>query len=179
MTLRLSWCPTFPHALLAAASEDGSIFVWDLDGSNVRTCVADGLATLKAAVHLSGVTTPCDDGNEAPGAPVATLLTPSFVCGPSTRGGGGRFDASFMDASSAFRSLHAAPVRGIKWSPAPMQMLASVGQDGMLLLWDWRSCWAPIQQHNVAAHWLLDVEWSPCGRKLLTRCVSIIVHATY
>ncbi|KAL1520435.1 hypothetical protein AB1Y20_022018 [Prymnesium parvum] len=153
LTLRLSWCPTPPHTLLAAATDNGSVFLWDVSTPEVAQPAEESCSA--------------ESGDAPNGSPLATHAVPAYVCGPNTRGGGGRFDHSFLEGSS-FRSCHSAPVRGLRWSPPPLQILASVGQDGMLMVWDYRSCWAPIQQHLVARQWLLDVEWSLCTPSLVT-----------
>eukprot|EP00965_Chrysotila_dentata_P050277 1665793-Pleurochrysis_carterae.AAC.1 len=68
----------------------------------------------------------------------------------------------------AARSGHYAAVRAVRWAPPPSQLLASVGHDGMLLLWDRASSFAPRVRHRTChGGWTLDAAWAPAGRSIV------------
>jgi len=56
---------------------------------------------------------------------------------------------------------HAGSVRSIRWAPYPHEVLASVGHDGLLLIWDPALPVPMLQHHDIPYTWSLDLAWSP------------------
>ena len=69
-------------------------------------------------------------------APRGRLLLPRCTLGVPSRGGGMLSMPYVRSTSTSTQALgHAGPVRSIRWAPYPHEVLASVGNDGLLIIW--------------------------------------------
>ena len=146
LTLTLDWCSS--SHWLAAGWDDGKVVVWDLRAP---------LNYLKGSVHGavdSGMgdegydegDDERDDREQLHSAPLGILSVPhaSLGCGTSRVGGSSPIFFTWLNTiePSCQPCRACSPVR---WSPAPHELLASVGHDGMLFVWDPSSA-VPIRQ---------------------------------
>jgi WD40 repeat protein len=181
LTLALDWCASSPH-LLAAGRGDGTLAVWDLTQSvksaPVRTGAPSTAATGGGARGNGG----CGDwnggscgGSESGGdhglgeagvrhmAPLALSSLPRATLGSSTQLGGEISSLYQRGTTASSVALgHAGPVRGVRWAPDASELLASVGDDGILFVWDCDGMVPQRQRHVVAQYaQALDLAWSP------------------
>ena len=149
----------------ASASADVAM---EVDGVAAPSKVRIGKAVVVAATDGGS-----DRGASAsaalpppPGTPLGLLTVPFCVLGISTRLGGaphGGLHPAYLKGSAASTQAigHAGPVRSVRWAPAPHEYLASVGHDGLLMLWDHRLRVPMVRRHEVAPYmWALDCAWS-------------------
>ena len=167
LTLTLDWCSSSPH-WLAAGWDDGKVVV-------CGTC-AHPLNYLKGSVHtvqwIAGWEMRDTTREMTSETTRKTSCTAphwaSFPCRTPHSG----VERRELAESSPFFSRgstpssqavgHAGPVRRVRWSPAPHELLASVGHDGMLFVWDPSSAVPIRQRHNIAPYaWAVDALWAP------------------
>lgn len=97
------------------------------------------------------------------GAPLGVLTVPHAMLGCSSRLGGNLSRLYTLGSTRSSQALgHAGPVMRVRWAPPPHELLASVGQDGLLIVWDHCSR-VPIRQlHQVSPYtWATDALWAP------------------
>ena len=96
---------------------------------------------------------------------LGVLSVPLVTLGCSSSRGGdiSRF-FSFGSTASSIGLGHAGPVRSVRWSHPPHEFIASVGHDGVLMVWDHASGLPQRQSHKVAQyHWAVDLAWAPAA----------------
>ena len=163
LPLTLDWCAQSTH-LLAVGLDDGIVSVWDLHAPAHRAA-REGRPGGRTPEPSANEEVADPDAEDLRGVPLGTLSAPSVTLGSSTRMGGelSRFFTRGSTGSSQALG-HAGPVRRVRWSPAPHELLASVGHDGLLCVWDPKSAVPMLQRHGVVPYaWALDALWVPSG----------------
>ena len=167
LTLTLDWCSSSPH-WLAAGWDDGKVVVWDLRApaqlpkrQRAHGAVDSGMGD---EGYDEGDDERDDEEDELHSAPLGILSVPHASLGCGTSRVGGELSHFFSRGSTPSSQAvgHAGPVRRVRWSPAPHELLASVGHDGMLFVWDPSSAVPIRQRHNIAPYaWAVDALWAP------------------
>jgi WD40 repeat protein len=178
--------PTQPSSTEAGVNGEESDAEMDPDVDGVEASSstrqpADGSHAPDAASSRAVPSTSTGSAGELKGGPEATLglmVVPHCVLGVSTRLGGTMSDMYMLGITNCTSALgHAGPVRSVGWSAAPHELLASVGHDGLLVVWDIARAIPLLQRHEVAPYsWALDLAWSPVAPAIFVSSDDAILH---
>lgn len=182
LTLSLSWCATSTQ-YLAAGLNDGTCKVWNLSeackSGGAPNDAAPGAGEGAMAGAEGAATTEDDDGGGVAsggeeslclGRPDTTLFVPHCVFGLPSGGSAGSISLAYARSftGQVVSTGHAGPVRSVRWSNPPDELLGSVGHDGVLCVWDHTRRYPLLQVHEVSPYsWALDLVWSQVSSAII------------
>lgn len=145
----LSW--TSEGGLLAGASEDGTVCVWD---------VMSGSKDIKSLLPLRSFqahTLPAEDVSWEMGSRdiLASVGDDRRLCLWDLR------MQSDKDPFACVVEAHTSEINSVHFCPSEKHMLATGGSDGIVALWDTRNLSQPV--HHLTGHHgeILQVQWAP------------------
>ena len=183
LTTAIDWNRSSPE-LLAAGRDDGTVAVWDLNAPSQPTHVEGGEQGREQASEQSGEQE--GEGSEYGASKggdadlcLAVASVPRHTLGCSNRGSGEVSVFLMRGSLNATMPLgHAASVTSVRWAPPPHDsLLASVGKDGLLCVWDPQSPTPLRQRHNPGMpSWANDLAWAPSAPAIFTSMDIVAVR---
>ena len=155
---------------LAAGTSDGCLVLWRVD----RASLIASAPTAEAQDEDEPQDASWCDNRTAYKAFMPAVVWGGAPCNPPDECDGG-------STSRDVRAGHTGPVRAVQWAPPPSALVASVGHDGTLLLWEISDAWVPRLRVRAHVGWIFDLAWSPVAPWIFTSAdeAKLGVHSLY